>query len=147
MLVFPRFFQGCFQGCFQGYLDRVSKVYTFHSFMILTSPIFLANLSACHAKTNVAQMQFKNLGRHNKQKLKTILLKISLREYSFITNKHNQKLINILENQKIYRSIILLKDNTLYYFIVFFPGQDEKLLHYVKIKGLTILNHLNTRCK
>ena len=29
-------------------------------------------------------------------------LKISLREYSLITNKHNQKLINILENQKIY---------------------------------------------
>ena len=29
-------------------------------------------------------------------------LKIPLREYSLITNKHNQKLINILENQKIY---------------------------------------------
>ena len=31
-----------------------------------------------------------------------ICLKISLEEYSLITNKHNQKLINILENQKIY---------------------------------------------
>ena len=29
-------------------------------------------------------------------------LKIPLQEYSLITNKHNQKLINILENQKIY---------------------------------------------
>ena len=31
-----------------------------------------------------------------------LFLKMSLREYSLIINKHNQKLISILENQKIY---------------------------------------------
>ena len=29
-------------------------------------------------------------------------MNISLREYSLLINKHNQKLINILENQKIF---------------------------------------------
>ena len=35
-------------------------------------------------------------------KLFQICLKKSLREYSLIIHKHNQKLISILENQKIY---------------------------------------------
>ena len=34
-------------------------------------------------------------------------LKILLQEYSLITNKHNLKLINILENQKMYGLIFL----------------------------------------
>ena len=34
--------------------------------------------------------------------------KISLREYSLITNKHNQELINILENQKIYGGFLII---------------------------------------
>ena len=36
------------------------------------------------------------------EKRKKTLQKISLQEYNMIANKHSQKLINILENQKIY---------------------------------------------
>ena len=42
----------------------------------------------------------------NNTKINHICLKLSLREYSLITNKHNQKLINILENQKIYEGFL-----------------------------------------
>ena len=42
----------------------------------------------------------------NNTKINHICLKLSLREYSFITNKHNQELINILENQKIYEGFL-----------------------------------------
>ena len=42
----------------------------------------------------------------NNTKINHICLKLSLREYSFITNKHNQELVNILENQKIYEGFL-----------------------------------------
>ena len=43
-------------------------------------------------------------------------LKIPLQEYSLITNKHNQKLINILKNQKIYGGFLMC-----WYFRFHFP--------------------------
>ena len=43
---------------------------------------------------------------------KNILLKISLPEYSLIINKHNQKLVTILENQKIYGGSLKILSGT-----------------------------------
>ena len=40
--------------------------------------------------------------KSKKKQYKKVCLKISLREYSLMRNKHNQKLVNILESQKIY---------------------------------------------
>ena len=83
-----QYFQGFFQGCFQGYLDRISRVYTFHCFMILTSTIFLANLSAyVMTRTMWHKCSSKTRGQHNKQKPKNNT--IYCMKFSFLVKMKN----------------------------------------------------------
>ena len=86
-------------------LEKFQKVGTKSVISVFPKLVFSSYFEISHDPLDQSNLLRRaNFKRHVSRKLKRKLLKnlkISLREYSLIY-KHNQKLINIFENQKIY---------------------------------------------